>query len=181
MHNRKQQQGAVLAIGLMILLVLTILVVTSNGSTLQQEKMSSALLDGQVSLQTVESAIEDAEAYVNTLQNVSGFDAIGTKGLYSEGNGPSQTALFSSSTWASGKYQSSGSYTLQNNSYQAQYLIENLGTMSVPNENMDGMNLMGYGQTTGGGDVNAFRVVARAAGSSGSAERMVEIFFGRRL
>ena len=53
--------------------------------------------------------------------------------------------------------------------------------MSVPNENMDGMNLMGYGQTTGGGDVNAFRVVARAAGSSGSAERMVEVFFGRRL
>lgn len=181
MPNRNKQQGAVLAIGLMILLVLTILVITSNGSTLQQEKMSSAMLDGQVSLQTVESAIEDAQTYVNGLTTLASFNTSGTNGLYTEGYGPAQTALFSSTTWASGKYQSSGSYTLQNRSYQAQYLIESLGVMTVANENMDGMNLMGYGQTTGGGDVNAFRVVARAVGSSGSAERMVEVFFGRRL
>ena len=181
MLTKTKQKGAVLAVGLMMLLILTIMVISSNGSTLLQEKMSSAMLDGHMSLQTVESAVEDAQAYIDTLATLTSFTTDGSGGLYAEGFGPTIDGLFSSAVWATNKSFTSSSYSMQNKANSAQYFIESLGVMTLPDENMDGFNVMGYGQTTGGGDVNAFRVVARATGGSGNAERLVEVQFGRRL
>lgn len=139
------------------------------------------MLDGQLSLQTVESALEDAETYVNTLSTVSDFNTTGTNGLYAEGSGPTVDQLFASSTWVTGKYRTSNSFTMQNSSLSAIYFVESLGQMTVAEENLSGMNMTGYGQTTGGGNVNAFRIVVKAGGNSGNAERMVEAQFGKRL
>lgn len=183
--NMKKQSGAVLAVSLMILLMLTILTVTSNRTVLMQNKMAEATFAGQVSLQVAESAIRDAEAYIDTLSTVSTFDASGTNGLYSQSDGPSDVFLETVWTGVTGggapKVITSSTYSIQGNGVSAEYFIEDLGTMAVEDEDLAGVNMLGYGQTTGGGDVNAFRVVARATGSSGNAERIVQVFYGKRL
>lgn len=181
MRTKIKQKGAVLAVGLMMLLILTIMVISSNGSTLLQEKMSSALLEGQMSLQAVESGVKDAQAYIDTLATLTSFNDTGTGGLYAEGKGPTIDGLFSSAVWTTANSRTSSSYSMQGKNYTSQYFIESLGVMALPDENMDGFNVVGYGQTTGGGDVNAFRAVVRTTGGSGNTERIVEVQFGRRL
>ncbi|MBL4607773.1 MAG: hypothetical protein JKY01_08095 [Pseudomonadales bacterium] len=183
--NKKHQSGAVLAVSLMILLMLTVLTVTSNRTVLMQNKMADATFQGQVSLQVAESAIRDAENYVDTLSTVSTFDADGSNGLYSQGNGPNN--VFIDTVWTgltnggAPKVITSNAYATQGYSTTAEYFIENLGEMALEDEDLSGVNMLGYGQTTGGGDVNAFRIVARATGNSGSAERIVEVHYGKRL
>ena len=186
MHiKKKTQNGAVLAVSLMILLVLTILTITSNRTVLMQNKMADASFESQVSLHVTESAVRDAEAYIDTLSTVANFDADGSNGLYSQGNGPAD--VFLDTVWTgvtpggAPKTITSSTYSTQGYGVSAEYFIEDLGQMAVEDENLAGVNMLGYGQTTGGGDVNAFRIVARATGKSGNAERILEVFYGKRL
>ncbi|MBV1928996.1 MAG: hypothetical protein KUG81_05735 [Gammaproteobacteria bacterium] len=183
--KQKKQSGAVLAVSLMILLMLTVLTVTSNRTVLMQNKMANATFDGQVSLQVAESAVRDAEEAIDALSTISTFDAEGSNGLYSQGNGPSN--VFIETVWTgitnggAPKVITSNAYSIQGNGISAEYFIESLGEMALEDEDLSGVNMLGYGQTTGGGDVNVFRIVSRATGNSGNTERIVEVFYGRRL
>jgi len=183
--NRKKQNGAVLAVSLMILLMLTILTVTSNRTVLMQNKMAEATYEGQVALQFAESAIRDAETYIDNniaLIDASLFKDDGVGGFYSLDNGPAD--VFDSSVWVEGSggvAVTSTSRDVQNIGLTAAYFIEDLGEMSLDSEDLSGINMSNYGQTTGGGDVNVFRIVARSGGRSGNAERIVEVFYGKRL
>ena len=183
--NQKKQNGAVLAVSLMILLVLTVLTVTSNRTVLMQNKMAEATFEGQVSLQIAESAIRDAETYIDTLATTANFDNEGSNGLYSIDDGPND--VFLDSVWTgitiggAPRVRTSNARVVQGNNITADYFIESLGEMALEDEDLSGVNMMGYGQTTGGGDVNVFKIVARATGNSGNAERIVEVYYGRRL
>ena len=183
--NRKKQNGAVLAVSLMILLVLTVLTVTSNRTVLMQNKMAEATFEGQMSLQVAESSVRNAEAYIDTLATTATFDADGSNGLYSLGDGPNDVFLDAVWTGVTGggapKVRTSTARVIQGNGLTADYFIESLGIMALEDEDLSGVNMMGYGQTTGGGDVNVFRIVTRATGNSGNAERIVEVYYGRRL
>jgi len=180
---KNKQGGAVLAVSLMILLILTILVLTGNRSVLLQEKMTEAVLDGHISLQVTESALLDAEAFIDTLVTTTGtFVEDGTGGLYAQDSAAAPSDVFAASAWAAGKFRTaSSSLTHQGKEYTAIYYIEELAVMDeVDDSGAGNINMMGYGQTTGGGSATAFRVVARSQGN-GNAERIVEAHYGKRL
>lgn len=61
---RKNQKGAVLAISLIILLLMTIIGVSAMRSTTLQEKMAGNLRDYNVAFQAAEAALRDAETYI---------------------------------------------------------------------------------------------------------------------
>ena len=60
----KNQKGAVLAISLIILLLMTIIGVSAMRSTTLQEKMAGNLRDYNLAFQSAESALRDAETYI---------------------------------------------------------------------------------------------------------------------
>lgn len=172
----RSQEGAVLAVCLIILLVLTLMVVSGNRTVLMQEKMTSAVRDAHIALEDAEMGLRAGEVVIENLAGTSGFSDTGTGGFYSVDNGP--VDVFAAANWASGKYMTADESMSDN---PAHFFIEELGVISVESEDLSGINMLGYGQTTGGGDVTAFRVVSRGVGQSGNAERILVAFYGKRL
>lgn len=177
-QTMNNQRGAVLAISLVVLLVLTILVLSNNQQVVLQERMTASVRDSHLSREAAEYALSDAASKIELLTGTSGFKDDGTGGYYSKDNGP--VDLFASTNWVGTKTMS-GSMTVDGQVLNYSYYIEELGLIPVPDDEIGGINMMGYGQTSGGGDVTAFKVVARAMGMSGTAERVVVSYYGKRL
>ena len=75
-----QQRGAVLVIGMLILLVMTILGVTSMSTSTLQEKMAGNNKDRTIALQGAEDALRDAELLLQTSFSTMTFDTDCTGG-----------------------------------------------------------------------------------------------------
>lgn len=77
--NMKKQQGAVLALSLVILSVLTIAAVTGMKTSITEEKMTGNLRDRELAYQAAEAALRqaradiDAMATFNVLNNTNGM------------------------------------------------------------------------------------------------------------
>jgi type IV pilus assembly protein PilX len=175
--RQDRQDGAVLIIGLIVLLLLNLLVASGIQMFVLQEKMVAATFDGHVAREEAESAVRDAANFIETLINTSGFSDSGDGGLYTEGNGP--TDYFASAVWAADKVRAGNSV---NGGTPPSYIVMHLGELSLPIQDPGEVNLLNaYGQTSGGGTLNGFRIVARSTGASGSAVRIVVATYGTRL
>jgi len=173
----KKQSGVVLVISLVILLVLTLLVVSVGQSGAVQEKMTAAVRDAHIAQEIAESGLKDAENYIDTLVTTSGFNDSGNDGLYTRNNGPVDP--FASSVWDNSKTRAAT--TSVSGQVVARYYIEYLGIQSLSDDDLSAMNITGYGTTAGGGTINIFKAVSRSQGVNGNSERIVEIFYGKRL
>jgi len=71
-HTPPREQGAVLAIGLLILVVMTLIGVTAMTTTSLENKMAGNLKDWNLALQAAEGGLRDAETDVATTGRVSG-------------------------------------------------------------------------------------------------------------
>ena len=77
-----QQKGAVLAVSLIILLIMTIIGLQGMSSTTLEERMSRNYRDSQLSFQAAEAALRDAENTIQTTAlNLANYDASCTNGL----------------------------------------------------------------------------------------------------
>lgn len=172
---RKKQSGAVLIVSLIILIMLTVLVLSGTQSTVMQEKMTAAIRDSHISLEIAESGVRDAEKMIEALTGISGFNATGTGGKYSEGNGP--TDLFDENNWTE---TLTSTATTSVSDHVSRYFVEYLGLLSLE-ENLGSLNMMGYGETTGGGDIHSFKIVSRSVGTNSSTERIIVSYYGKRF
>ncbi len=81
--NRQQpvdiqaQRGAVLAVGLVILLVLTLIGIVSLQSSSMEEKMAGNMRDMNLALQSTETTLREAETFIDGIANTSGFGTSG--------------------------------------------------------------------------------------------------------
>ena len=172
----KKQCGAILVISLIILFSLTFLVLSGSQTVVVQEKMTAAVRDLHISLEIAESGLEDAEALIDGLVDVSSFNDSGSNGRYSQDNGPAD--LFNTTTWADDKTSAA---TTVISGQVARYFIEYLGELPVPDDDLSAVSVMGYGETTGGGDVHAFKIASRSLGVNGNTERVVVSYYGKRF
>jgi type IV pilus assembly protein PilX len=76
----RHQQGAVLAISLIILLLMTIIGVSAMQSTTLQEKMAGNLRDSNLAFQAAETALRDAENYLFNTVSLPSFSSTCTSG-----------------------------------------------------------------------------------------------------
>ncbi|TNC79332.1 MAG: hypothetical protein C9356_19715 [Oleiphilus sp.] len=181
-RDMSKQQGATLIVALIILAVLTILGVSNSQSVLLQEKMTFSVQDAHVALQSAELGIAEAEAFIeaNVDVNKSNFadDGQGTQvGLYTQGNGPAD--IFDSSTWLSTNSQQAGA-TVHSDVPAPRFIIEDTG-ISDEASDATSVNIQGYGQSTGQGSVNGFRIIAQGKGRANETERYVISYYGMRL
>ena len=82
-HSAKRQSGAVLVLGLTLVLILSVIVISSARTTVLQQKMSANLRDKELAFQSAESALNAGETYLrNTRQEELGGNFANTNGLF---------------------------------------------------------------------------------------------------
>jgi type IV pilus assembly protein PilX len=154
----RRQRGAVLVIGLLLLVILTVLSTSAMQSTALQERMAGNNRDRNLAFQAAEAALRDAEQYIRSDVapfapfQPNSFTTSGANGLYDSKANPGSFSLYndladSTKTLLFGTGMSEAA--LPEVAAQPRYLIELLAT------------------TCSGSEQNAlFRVTARAQGAN---------------
>lgn len=172
MNTPARQGGAVLVVSLIFLLVVTMIAVGSMRNTILEEKMAGNTRDRNLAFQSAESAVREAEQFIEGIVSLGAFGS--TAGLYGETE--PEPVFWSPTTWtdatnhvvADSDY---GSYTAP------RYIVKHFTTV-VGTEGA--MNMSGYGDNKGTGDVTIFKVTARGTGGAAdSAEVILRSQYGR--
>ena len=174
--SMKTQSGAVLAACLIILLVLTVVVMSANSNVVMQERMTSAIRETNMVFQAAESALIEAEKYIDTLDaaDLAGFNADGIGGLYSEGDGPGD--YLNDAIWDTTANKLRGAEDTLDN-YQAWYFIERLGQVNMVEISKDISLENDYSAEHESPLANVFRVVVRAVGPNGVSEQIIAGYY----
>lgn len=169
---RRRQHGAVMVVSLVILLIVTMIAVSSMQGTVLEEKMAGNSRDRNLAFQTAESGIREAELFVDNIVSLGAFD--GTGGLF--GRTDVEPDFWDPTTWTDATRHVVAGITY--GSYEfPQYFIKHHTTV-IGTEGA--MNMSGYGDNKGTGDVTVFKITGRATGgSSDSAEVIVRSQYGR--
>lgn len=171
-HASRRQSGAVLVVTLVFLLVVTLIAVGSMRSTTLEEKMAGNTRDRNLAFQAAESGIREAEAFIDSITSLGDFD--GAAGLY--GLTDFEPSFDDHAMWSDGV-----SYVTADASYGAyeapRYYIKHYTTV-VGTEGA--MNMSGYGDNKGTGDVSIFTITGRGTGGGqDSAEVILRSQYGR--
>lgn len=171
-YDAKRQSGAVLAVALILLLVMTLLAVAALRGTLLEERMASGQLDRSYAFQSAEAALRAAESIVrNDDDGTVGQDCIsGTAGC----GVPNDTGIV---TGCTGCWVSAGTGNVSSKAVGApEYLIQRFASQSTA-------EALGLGNSAGssnaGGEVATFttrayyRVFARSHDPSTNTNRAV--------
>lgn len=167
-----RQRGAVLVISLVILLVITTLAVGSMQNTMLEEKMAGNISDRNLAFQSTESAIREAEMYVENIVSLGEFTGAG--GLH--GRTDAEPSLYDQTVWTT-----AGMHVVAQTdfgSYESpRYFIKHSTTVTGSEGSL---NMSGYGDNKGTGEVTIFRITARGTGASAdSAEVILRTQYGR--
>ena len=168
----RKQQGAVLIVSLVILLVITMLAIGSMQNTMLEEKMAGNSSDRNLAFQSTESAVREAEVFIEGIVSLGDFD--GSAGLHGRTDG--EPSFYDINTWSDAAYHVEagtdfGSYD------KPRYYIKHFTTVAGTEGSL---NMSGYGDNKGTGDVTVFRITARGTGASAdSAEVILRSQYGR--
>ncbi len=170
--SRNRQEGAVLAVSLILLLVVTLLAVSSMQGTMLEEKMAGNTLDRNLAFQSAESAVREAEIAIEGVASLGNLD--GTAGLFGLTDTEPEATYAATWTDASQHVVTNASY----GAYQApEYFVKHFTTV-VGTEGA--LNMSGYGDNKGSGDVSVFKITARGTGGNAdSAEVIIRTHYGR--
>lgn len=168
----RREHGAVLVVSLIMLLIVTLLAVSSMQGTVMEEKMAGNTRDRNLAFQTAESSLREAEIYIKGLASMGSFT--GSGGLYGLTDVEPDYAL--PATWSDSAYHVVGS--APHGSYAApRYFIKHY---TIVKGTAGALNMSGYGDNKGSGDVTIFRVTTRGTGASAeSAEVLLRSYYGR--
>lgn len=170
-QGTNRQQGSALIVSLLILIVMTLIGITGMGTSNLEEKMAGNARDTALAFQAAEAALRDAEEYYENDIVVLGAAFTGcSAGMYQEGCNPD---IFSDTTWADAR---SYSGTISGVASQPKYIIELLGEIG---DAADDINISGYGESSGLGNIVAARITARGTGGTDDAVVYLQTTYGR--
>lgn len=173
-----RQRGAVLVVSLIVLLVMTLLGMTAARTVLLEEKMTFASRDARVALEVAESLIRQGEAYVDDLSTTGDFGA--TAWLHTEEGGPSN--MLDEATWSNANSVEREVEMLGPKGAKLNgRLFIQLSGNADKEDPADDITVGGYGQSTGGGEIKVFRIVALGRGVSNGTTRIVVSHYGKRF
>ncbi len=171
--SKTKQNGATLIVSLLILLVMTLLGVTAMQTNILEEKMSGNSQDVSLSLQAAEAALREGEAYIETIVSpATAFDG-STEWLYPDDTNVDVSA---DTTWTTARIYQTGDIT--NVTTRPKYIIELVGEIGSAS---DDINISGYGESSGTGSVNGFRVTAKGTGGSDSTVTLLQSHYAKRF
>lgn len=167
-----REGGSALIVSLLILIILSLLGLTAVRTTTLEEKMAGNLRDNDLAFQAAESALRDAEAFVDSVVSTNAFNDTG--GLYSSGT--ADPDYLAAATWgAANSVAYSGSLT--GVATQPRYIIKYLGVVSTSG---GALNIGGYGNQQAG-DLHSFRISVRGTGGRDTTQVVLQEYYGRRM
>lgn len=160
----QRQQGAALAIGLIVLVLLTLIGVTGMRSSTLEERMAGNELDRNDAFQAAEASLRGAEDFL-----VNGIlpQFNGNNGYYEPAN-PAGAPVWETTTWSNGD---SVKYDRKIGNAQARYIMEEIGVSDDV-----GVSLA---SDTPVEQITFYRVTARGQGASGSSLVMLQTVYKR--
>ena len=172
LKTQHRQRGVVLIVSLIMLLVVTLVAVSSMQGTVLEEKMAGNAKDRNLAFQTTESALREAETYIDGLVSLGSFN--GSAGLFGLTDVQPYYALASTWSDATQHVVAAADY----GSYDApRYFIKQF---TVVKGTEGAMNMSGYGDNKGTGDVTIFKITGRGTGgNTDSAEVILRTHYGR--
>lgn len=167
-----RQTGAVLAVSLILLLIVTLVAVSSMQGTALEEKMAGNARDRNLAFQTAESAVREAENIIDGVVSLGGFSGVG--GLY--GLNDAEPDFGSATTWSDGT-QHAVSVSYYGSFQQPRFYVKQFTTVTGTE---GALNMSGYGDNKGTGDVTIFKITGRGiGGNADSAEVILRSHYGR--
>ena len=176
-HPAPNQSGAVLVISLMILIALTLIGLSAMRTTVLEEKMSGNMRNKEQAFQAAEATLRAAEQYIqNNIITIVAFDADGSDGLYNNDD----VRIWQSINWDN---NDSLEYTDFDSSYNIltppRFVIQHLSSTGSAQDDL--LQGTGYGEGTGGGNVETFLITARATGGNDNSVVYIQSTWGIRL
>ncbi|MGI0119479.1 pilus assembly PilX family protein [Zooshikella sp. RANM57] len=178
-HMRKaynKQQGIVLVISLVILLLLSIVGINAMMTTSLDEKMSANLKDHNTAFQAAEAALREGEETVDALVTLSVFNNDGDEGMYSLA--AAKDSPWKTIDWSTSSKLRTLSTTMAGLADQPKYIIEHFTSVTSEEEEL---NLMNVGESTGSGATEVFRITARGVGTSAGSQVILQTTFAKRI
>lgn len=184
--NKQQQQGIVLFMSLVMLLLLTALGVSSIQTTSLQQRMARHANDSSLAFQAAEVALRDGEDLLEGLSSLGNFGDPAAASLSgNEANGyyyeeepgvePNWKEL---DDWTGDNGFRNSTINVTGVATQPKYIVEHVKTVV---SDADVLNLDNIGQDTGSGRTEVFRVTARGTGATATAQVMIQGTYGKRL
>jgi len=173
MFDKYTQQGAVLFVGLIMLLIMSLIAITSMQSSTLEVRMASNTKDSLVALQTAEAALRAGERALDSgTLNLTDFDTDGSDGLYDNAEDDKWATFMNWDNTNSREY--SDFNKPENVNTRPRYIIQRIAATQVaPN-----LLVQGYGEGQAGQTVQLFRVTARGTGASDSSEVILQSMYG---
>ncbi|HEX19547.1 MAG TPA: hypothetical protein ENG78_01810 [Acidiferrobacteraceae bacterium] len=194
----KHQAGAVLAMALVFLLLLTIIGISSITTTTLQEKMAGNMQDRNIAFQAAEAALRDGERHVdNNIADTAVFYTNCTNGLCLPATATTGTiSIYVWDTGGAADWSNSSTTSIQFGSVtgttqlpglfdQPRYIIEQLpATLNAPGGSIgaETVNAGGYSGSNNPNTTNNsssgrfYRVTTRATGRTGAQVMLQSIY-----
>ncbi|MEC9330729.1 MAG: PilX N-terminal domain-containing pilus assembly protein [Pseudomonadota bacterium] len=178
----QRQEGWVLIIGLVILAMMSTLGISLMRNTQLEEKMAGASREINLSFQAAESALRDAEEFIEAQTNDTVFNTTGN-GIYKAGSAVADTEQepFTAALWDntdSREYGTAGVLDLAGVAADPRYMIKKM--MDVGSAGEGSLVEKGAGTTDMGSSVTVFRITARGTGGSGAGGRTIlRTYYGK--
>ncbi len=167
------QQGAILVISLMMLLLLTIIGITAMNTVTMEERMAGNLRDANLAFQGSEAALRDGEGMLGALTLEPVLCSTPPCAIWNEDVLPFYIADQTAAWWTTNaeEYGVDDTHELVSNYSDPRWLSEFL---EFSRDNLT----VGHGVTTGR---SFFRVTGRSAGGSDSSLAILQTTYVKRL
>lgn len=167
LHHRKRQQGAVLIVALIMLLVMTLIGVTGLSSTTMEERMAGNMREVNTAFQAAEAALREGETFLEaaTLPEFNG-----SNGLYQPAPGGTAQVWNVSSTWT-GSASMEYSGDIDELAATPRYIIEELAPVPAPGGTQ--------AADAAAPETGIYRVTARSLGRSDTTVVMLQTTYKR--
>lgn len=168
------QKGAVLIVGLIMVLLMTIVGLAAIRGSGLQEAMAGNMRDRNIAFQAAEAGLREGEDYLEDHLSTLSFDGT-TTGLYRNlsdpGNNSEPVDQWSSSDWSSATAITSGLTLQPMGASEPLYLIEKLDVVLAAGA--DG-GAIDYASQLEAEEVEFFRLTSRGLGLSTNSQAIVQ-------
>ena len=167
----KSQKGAVLFVGLVMLLVMSLISITGMQSSILEERMAGNTRDNMVALQAAEAALKAGEALLDSgTLTLDLFDNDGSDGFYDN----TYDTIWSSIDWVNSDSRTYAEFSPSNVSSSPRFVIQHIGETQIAPK----VVLENYGEGDVSKTVQLFRLTSRGTGGSDNTAVVLQSVYG---
>lgn len=165
------QQGAVLFVGLIMLLVMSLIAITSMQSTNLEERMAGNTRDSMVAFQAAEAGLQAGEDILDTgALTLAMFDNDGTDGLYDN----EFDMIWDEINWTAANSLSHAGFNPANVSTPPRFVVQHIAETQVAPK----VQLENYGEGEASKTVQLFRITSRGTGGNNNTAVVLQSVYG---